>query len=125
MDKGDWLLLEDDLLYAAKRYTEGDHVTCRDKREARRCLRKLLRHGSYQARFEAWKIVDSGVVGNRPSFLFLRVKEMADGASEGIGIFPFGKSLVENYAGVLIKWRIVLYIVEILALLIVLIKLIF
>lgn len=126
--KEDWLLLENDLLYAAKRFTVGDDTFAPDKREARRCLRKLLLHGSNNAKGEAWKIIDSGVVGNRPVFLLFRFLEMAKmgrANSSSLYSYSFGSHLIESYADVLMKWRVVLYAGEILAIAVLLIKLLF
>ena len=126
--KEDWLLLEDDLLCAAKRYATGDDTLAPNKREARRCLRKLLMHGSDNAKWEAWKIIDSGVVGNRPVFLLFRFLEMAKmGRANRSTLFSYnaGSHLMESYANVLLKWRLVLYVAEILAIVVLLIKLLF
>ncbi len=126
--KEGWPLSEDDLLYAAKRYATGDDTLAPNKREARRCLRKLLLHGSNEAKWEAWRIIDSGVVGNRPLFLLFRFREMAKmGRANSSALYPysFGSHLIESYADVLMKWRLVLYAGEILAIVILLIKLLF
>ena len=126
--KEDWLLLEDDLLCAAKRYSTCDETLAQNKREARRCLRKLLVHGSDNAKWEAWKIIDSGVVGNRPVFLLFRFLEMAKmGRANSSTLFSYnsGSHLMESYANVLLKWRLVLYVAEILAIVVLLIKLLF
>lgn len=126
--KEDWSLLEDDLLYAAKRYAMGDDTLTQNKREARRCLRKLLMHGSANAKWEAWKVIDSGVVGNRPFFLLFRVWEMAKmgrASSSSLFSYSFGSHLMESYADLLLKWKLVLYVGEILAIIILLIKLLF
>ena len=126
--KEDWPLMEDDLLHAAKRYATGDDTFDQNKREARRCLRKLLMHGSADAKWEAWKIIDSGVVGNCPFFLLFRFWEMAKmgrANSSSLFSYSFGSHLMESYADVLMKWRVVLYAGEILAIAVLLIKLLF
>lgn len=120
--------MEDDLLYAAKRYAAGDGSLARNKREARHCLRQLLMHGSADAKWEAWKMIDSGVVGNRPFFLLFRFLEMAKlgrANSSSLFSYSFGSHLMESYADVLMKWRLVLYVGEILAIVVLLIPLLF
>ena len=126
--KEDWPLMEDDLLHAAKRYATGDDTLDQNKREARRCLRKLLMYGSADAKWEAWKIIDSGVVGNCPFFLLFRFWEMAKmgrANSSSLFSYSFGSHLMESYAEILMKWRLVLYVGEVLAIVILLIQLIF
>jgi len=85
-------------------------------------------HGSDNAKWEAWKIIDSGVVGNRPVFLLFRFLEMAKmGRANSSTLFSYnsGSHLMESYANVLLKWRLVLYVAEILAIVVLLIKLLF
>ena len=126
--KEDWPLMEDDLLHAAKRYATGDDTLDQNKREARRCLRKLLMHGSADAKWEAWKIIDSGVVGNCPFFLLFRfwgMAKMGRANSSSLFSYSFGSHLMESYAEILMKWRLVLYVGEVLAIVILLIQLIF
>ncbi len=128
MTKQDWLLLENDLLYAAKRYATGDDTLSRNKREARRCLRKVLMHGSGDAKWEAWKMIDSGVVGNRLVFLLFRYRDLVKmGRANSSSLYPysFGSHLLESYADVLMNGRLVLYAVEIMAIVVLLIKLLF
>ena len=96
--------------------------------EARRCLRKILLHGSSNARSEAWKIVDSGVVGHRIQFLLLRFLETAKSGRAISGVlypYYFGAHLTEAYSDVLLKWRCILFAGEILAIVVLLIKLLF
>ena len=109
---------DDALLFIARRFATGDEYLRKDNREAVRCLLHVLRHGSDEARFEAWKIIDSGVVGNRPCFLFFRFRNWADKgeSARGWGLPVFWKhwEVAYVFADYLRRWRAALLVVELL-----------
>lgn len=118
------------ILSLARRFATGDTLVEKDVREAVRCLKEVLRKGSDDARFEAWKIVDSGVVGNRIAFLVLRFRDwVAKGRSMrryGLPVvWPFPAEVTYHYAEALYGARICLIVAEIIAMVLLLIKLLF
>ena len=117
------------LLFIARRFASGDGFLEKDTREAVRCLKQVLRKGSADAQWEAWKIVDSGVVGNRPVFLLLRFRDLAgDGKSMrtcGLPVVRPFAALVRHFAGSLLRARVCLYAAEAVLLLVLTLKLLF
>ncbi len=118
------------ILSLARRFATGDTLVEKDVREAVRCLKEVLRKGSDDARFEAWKIVDSGVVGNRIVFLVLRFRDwVAKGWSMrryGLPVvWPFSAEVTYHYAEVLYWARTCLIVAEVFAMVLLLIKLLF
>jgi hypothetical protein len=118
------------LLSLARRFATGDALVEKDVREAVKCLREVLRNGSDDARFEAWKIVDSGVVGNRIVFLLFRFRDWATKGKTmrryGLPVvWPFSAELTYHYAEVLLWSRICLIAAEVLVILVLLMNLSF
>lgn len=108
------------LLFIAKRFATGDEYLKKDTRESVRCLRRILRHGSEEAKWEAWKFIDSGAVGNRLGFLLRRFwilaergRDLKEGAPLVFGI-SFRDDLPPLLADALLKSRTALYLIELL-----------
>ena len=115
------------LLSLARRFATGDTLVEKDVREAVRCLKDVLRKGSDDARFEAWRIVDTGMVGNRIAFLVLRfrdwVKKGQSMRSYGLPVvWSFGAEVTYHYAEALYWVRICLIVAEGFAIVLLLIK---
>ena len=117
------------LLFIARRFAFGDECLEKDTREAVRCLKQVLRHGSADAQWEAWKIVDSGVVGNRPGFLLLRFRDLVgNGKSMRRYGLPFVRpfaALTCRFAESLFRARVCLYATEAVILVVFALKLFF
>lgn len=116
------------LLYIAKRFACGDDYLERDKREAVRCLLAILRRGAPEVQWEAWKIVDSGVVGNHVRFLLIRFRDQVGRGRSmrlyGIPhVWPFSAAIISHYAEVLWWTRLGLYAVETVILAVIIIRL--
>lgn len=116
------------LLHIAKRFASGDDYLERDRREAVRSLLSVLRRGSPEARRKAWKIVDSGVVGNQVCFLLMRFRDQIEKGRSmrryGIPyVWPFSAAVICHYAEVLWWTRIVLYAAETVMLAVLIIRL--
>ena len=108
------------LLFIAKRFATGDEYLKKDTREAVRCLRKVLRHGSNEAKWEAWKVIDSGAVGNRVEFLLHRFwilsengRDLKEGAPLALEM-SFRDDFPLLLADTLLKSRVALYLIELL-----------
>lgn len=71
----------------------------------RRQLLEDLRSGDFNREWDAWKVIDSGVVGNWWVFLLYRFWKLDD---YDIVLEPFWKRVLRNYSGLLWEWRLLL-----------------
>ena len=88
-------------------------------RETLRRLKEVLRQGTWDEQWEAWKVIDFGSQGRRFGFLLFRFRDWADNGRSmrqyGLPfIWKFWPHVAYVYADLLRIWRVILYAIELL-----------